>query len=77
MNYTELKTNIADICETTSTDAQVNMFIQQAEQKIYNTVQIPALRKNVSATTFTASNKYLALPSDFLYAYSMATYTTA
>ena len=51
MNYTELITNIADICETTFTDAQVNMFIQQAEQKIYNTVQIPALRKNVSATT--------------------------
>ncbi len=56
MNYTELKTNIADICETTFTDAQVNMFIQQAEQKIYNTVQIPALRKNVSATT-TSSNR--------------------
>ena len=76
MNYTELKTNIADICETTFTDAQVNMFIQQAEQKIYNTVQIPALRKNVSATT-TSSNRYLALPSDFLYAYSMAIYTTS
>jgi hypothetical protein len=52
------------------------MFIQQAEQKIYNTVQIPALRKNVSATT-TSSNRYLALPGDFLYAYSMAIYTTA
>ena len=76
MNYTDLKTNIADICETTFTDAQVNMFIQQAEQKIYNTVQIPALRKNVSATT-TSSNRYLALPGDFLYAYSMAIYTTA
>ena len=76
MNYTELKTNIADICETTFTDAQVNMFIQQAEQKIYNTVQIPALRKNVSAT-MTSGNQYLVLPSDFLYAYSMAIYTTA
>ena len=47
------------------------MFTQQAEQKIYNTVQIPALRKNVSGT-FTASNNYLQIPSDFLYSYSLA-----
>ena len=71
MNYTELKTNIADICETTFTDAQVNMFIQQAEQKIYNTVQIPALRKNVTGS-LTTDNKYLDTPSDFLWSYSLA-----
>jgi len=47
------------------------MFTQQAEQKIYNTVQIPALRKNASAN-FTAANKYLAVPSDYLYTYSLA-----
>ena len=51
MNYASLKTNINDICETTFTDDQLAMFTQQAEQKIYNTVQIPALRKNVTAAT--------------------------
>ena len=71
MNYTELKTNIEDICENSFTDAQLAMFTQQAEQKIYNTVQIPALRKNVTGT-FTASNKYLSTPSDFLWSYSLA-----
>jgi hypothetical protein len=46
VNYTELKANIADICEQSFTDDQLDMFTDQAEQKIYNTVQIPALRKN-------------------------------
>ena len=71
MNYTELKTNIEDICENSFTDDQLAMFTQQAEQKIYNTVHIPALRKNVTGT-LTASNKYLSSPSDFLYSYSLA-----
>jgi len=71
MNYTELKTNIEDICENSFTDAQLAMFTQQAEQKIYNTVQIPALRKNVMGT-LTVSNKYLSTPSDFLWSYSLA-----
>jgi hypothetical protein len=71
MNYTELKANIQDICENTFTEDELAMFTQQAEQKIYNTVQIPALRKNVSGT-FTASNNYLQIPSDFLYSYSLA-----
>ena len=71
MNYTELKTNIEDICENSFTDDQLAMFTQQAEQKIYNTVQIPALRKNVTGT-LTSSNKYLSTPSDFLYSYSLA-----
>ena len=71
MNYTELKVNIQDICETTFTDDQLAMFTQQAEQKIYNTVQIPALRKNVTGT-LTSSNKYLSTPSDFLWSYSLA-----
>ena len=66
MNYTELKTNIEDITENTFTDDQLAMFTEQAEQKIYNTVQIPALRKNVTGT-LTASNKYLATPADYLY----------
>ena len=71
MNYTELKTNIEDICENSFTDDQLAMFTEQAEQKIYNTVQIPALLKNVTGT-LTASNKYLSSPSDFLYSYSLA-----
>jgi len=71
MDYTELKTNIQDICENSFTDDQLAMFTQQAEQKIYNTVQIPALRKNVTAN-LTAGNKYLVVPSDYLYTYSLA-----
>jgi hypothetical protein len=71
MNYTELKANIEDICENSFTDAQLAMFTEQAEQKIFNTVQIPALRKNQTGN-LTASNKYLATPSDFLWNYSLA-----
>lgn len=71
MNYTELKTNIEDICELSFTDDQLAMFTQQAEQKIYNAVQIPALRKNVTGT-ISSSNEYLAVPTDFLYVYSLA-----
>ena len=71
MNYASLKTNIEDICETSFTDDQLAMFTEQAEQKIYNTVQIPALRKNVTGT-LTASNKYLGIPTDFLWSYSLA-----
>lgn len=71
MNYTELKANIQDICENSFTDDQLAMFTQQAEQKIYNSVQIPALRKNVTGT-LTNGNKYLSTPSDFLWTYSIA-----
>jgi len=71
MNYSELSQNIEDICETSFTADQLAMFTQQAEQKIYNTVQIPALRRNVTSA-FTSGNQYLATPSDFLYVYSVA-----
>ena len=71
MNYTELKANIQDICENSFTDDQLAMFTQQAEQKIYNSVQIPALRKNVTGV-LTNGNKYLSTPSDFLWTYSIA-----
>jgi hypothetical protein len=50
---------------------QINTFIQQAEERIYNTVQIPSLRKNVTGNC-TASNKYLACPNDYLSTYSLA-----
>jgi hypothetical protein len=49
----------------------MNVFIQQAEQNIYNTVQLSSLRKNVIGT-LTSGNKYLACPSDWLSTYSIA-----
>ena len=73
MNYTELKVNIEDICEQTFTDDQLAMFTQQAEQKIYNTVQIPALRRNQTGTLGVGNaDPYLIYPTDFLYTFSLA-----
>jgi hypothetical protein len=71
MNYTELCTNIENICENEFSAQELAMFTEQAEQKIYNTVQIPAIRKNVTGA-MTTGNKYLQIPSDFLYVYSLA-----
>ena len=71
MQYSELKTAIQDICEAPFTDDQLALFTQQAEQKIFNTVQLPSLRKNVTGN-ITAGNKYLQCPSDFLAVYSLA-----
>ena len=71
MNYTSLKENIKDICETTFTDDQLAMFTQQAEQKIFNTVHLPALRK-VDSGPITATNKLYTTPGDYLYTYSIA-----
>jgi len=71
MTYTQLKTNIEDIVENSFTTDQLNLFIQQAEQKIYNAVQFPALRKNVTGT-ITSGVKYLTVPTDFLYVYSLS-----
>jgi hypothetical protein len=71
MNYSELTTNIQNVIENTFTADQLALFTQQAEQKIYNSVQIPALRKNVTGLT-TAGNKYLASPSDFLSVFSLS-----
>jgi len=58
----------------TSTE-QINTFITQAEQRIYNTVQFPSLRKNVTGTV-TVNNKYLSSPVDFLATYSLAVINT-
>jgi hypothetical protein len=71
MNYTELCANIQSITENTFTASELAMFTQQAEQKIYNTVQVANLRKNVTGVTSPA-NKYLACPLDFLSSYSLA-----
>ena len=72
-SYTENQfptTYLADGSGVTST-TQINTFITQAEQRIYNTIQFPSLRKNVTGVT-TTNNKYLSLPSDFLAVYSLA-----
>jgi hypothetical protein len=83
MNYSELvaaietytenqfpDTYLADGSTVTSTE-QIDRFIQQAEQRIYNTVQFPSLRKNMKGV-LTSGNKYLSAPDDFLAVYSMA-----
>ena len=71
MNYTELKTNIQDICEQTFTNDQLAMFTQQAEQSIFATVDLPAMRKNQTGN-MSLNNKYLTMPSNILYVYSLA-----
>lgn len=73
MNYTELSQAIQDYCENSETlfVSQIPTFVRQAEQRIFNSVQFPSLRKNVTGTA-TARNRYLACPLDFLAPYSMA-----
>jgi len=71
MNYADLCVNIQDYTENTFSSDQLATFVQQAEQRIYNTVQFPSLRKNVTGSTSTG-NAYLACPGDFLAVYSMA-----
>jgi hypothetical protein len=73
VNYTQLSAAIVAYTENTSSDfaAQIPTFVQQAEQRIYNTVQFPSLRKNVTGTT-SANVRYLSCPNDFLAVYSMA-----
>lgn len=71
MNYAALVTAISDYTENTFPTADMNMFIKQAEQRIYSTVQFSAARKNVEGA-LTASNEYLATPSNFLSVYSIA-----
>lgn len=71
MNYAQLCTAINDYTENTFTVDELNMFIQNAEQRIYNTVQLPALRKNVTGS-LDANNKYLSAPGDFLSVFSLA-----
>jgi len=73
MNYAALVVAISDYTENTFQTVDVNLFITQAEQRIYNSVQFPSLRKNVNGVLST-SNKYLACPSDFLAPYSLAVY---
>ena len=86
MNYSELVIAIQSYTEnqfpavyladgsTESSTAQINRFIEQAEQRIYNMIQFPSLRKN-QYTPITSSNKYVSLPNDFLAVYSLALVT--
>ena len=73
MTYIELVAAIQSYTENYETEfvANIPVFVTQAETRIYNTVQIPALRKNVTGLT-TPTNKYLSCPSDFLSVFSLA-----
>lgn len=71
MNYSELVAEIESYTENQFQVADINTFIEQAEQRVYNTVQLPALRKNVTGT-MTIGNKYLTLPTDWLATFSFA-----
>jgi hypothetical protein len=78
MNYAALSSAIQAYTNNTDIDfiAEIPVFVRQAEQRIYNTVQIANLRKNVTGS-LTTGNKYLACPDDFLSAYSLAIYPEA
>jgi hypothetical protein len=87
MNYAALVSAIETYTENTfpsttladgtvvSSTTQINNFITQAEQRIYNSMQFPAIRKNVTGNV-TQNNKYLSCPDDFLSAYSLAVINT-
>ena len=81
MNYTELVATIKAYAENDFPDTigtggltsseQIDTFIQQAEERIFNTVQLLDLRKNVTGNC-SANNKYLTVPTDWLANFSMA-----
>ena len=73
MNYTELSNAIQAYTENTEADfvASIPVFVEQAEQRIYNSVQFPSIRRNVTGS-MTTNNKYLQCPTDFLAVYSLA-----
>jgi hypothetical protein len=77
MNYVQLYQSIQDYAETTEQlfVANIPRFVQEAEERIYNSVQLPSLRKNVTGT-LTSGNKYLSLPDDWLSTYSLAIINT-
>jgi hypothetical protein len=73
MNYADLVQAITDYTENLETSfvSQIPHFVEQAEERIYRSVMIPELRKNVTAS-MSAGNQYLARPSDFLAVFSIA-----
>ena len=78
MNLTQLTQAIQDYSENTEQlfVANINTFLSQAELRIYNSVQIPVLRKNVTGAV-TTSNPYLSCPDDFMAVYSLAAISAA
>jgi hypothetical protein len=84
MNYTELTAAIKGFAENDfpatvgafTSPAQIARFVQLAEQSIFNTVQMPAFRKNMTGNT-TVGNKYLATPPDWLATFSLAVINAA
>lgn len=71
MNYSELVTAVSDYCENTFPTVDMNTMIRNAEQNVYNTVQLANLRKNVVGT-LTTGDQYLLAPDDLLSVYSLA-----
>lgn len=73
MNYVQLYQAVQDYAESSEQlfVENISTFVRQAEDRIYNTVQIPILRRNVTGT-LTSGNKYLSAPSDYLATYSLA-----
>ena len=73
MTFNQLVEAIKSYTENYDPDfvSQIPLFIRQAEERIFNTVQFPSLRRNVTGNT-SSNNKYLACPTDFLSVYSMA-----
>jgi hypothetical protein len=73
MNYTALQQAIQDYTQNYESTfvANIPVFVQQAEERIYNTVQFPSLRKNVTGTCG-AADPYVAAPLDFLAVYSIS-----
>ena len=73
MTYVELVAEIQNYTQNYESQfvATIPTFVSQAEERIYNSVQIPALRRNVTGVTFGGS-KYLSCPSDFLSSFSLA-----
>lgn len=71
MNYTQLVAAIQSTVENQFQTVDIDRFIDQAEQRIYNSIQLPVLRKNVTGT-LTSGNKYLSTPTDWLATFSLA-----
>lgn len=76
MNYVELRAAVQDYTENTFSDNDFAVMTALTEQKIYNSVQLPTLRKNATLT-LTASNKFVSAPNDFLSVFSLAVITPA
>jgi hypothetical protein len=76
MNYAELTAAIQDYTQNEFTGTELATFVEQAEQRIYNSVQLANLRKNVTGN-LTTGNKYLSAPDDYLSTYSLAIFSYA